>query len=211
MRGPEPANYLIVGLGNPGKTYRETRHNIGFKVIEAFAESKNVIFRKEKDFKGELGKGTESTGTFWLLKPLTYMNLSGEAVKACRDFYRIKEENILVVSDDFELPFGSLRLRAGGSSGGHNGLKSIEFELGTREYPRLRCGIDKPQDPVTDYVLGEFSDEERRVLPEFIERAVHVIDTWLLLGIEQAIRKASSSKEKGLGDSKDEKGKDKAL
>lgn len=177
---------LIVGLGNPGKKYANTRHNIGFMVVDELARIKNILFKKEAKFKGEIAKAAAEE--IFVLKPLTYMNLSGESVRAVTDYYQIPLENILVVSDDFALPFGELRLRPGGSSGGQNGLKSIEEELQTNQYPRLRFGIGSPNgQPAEDYVLEAFTKAEEKALTEIIERAVNAIETWLTLGIEKAM------------------------
>ncbi len=189
------ARYLIVGLGNPGREYQSTRHNIGFEIVKEFAEQKKISFQKEKVFKGELAKYKESIGVIFVFKPLVYMNLSGEAVRKCIDFYQIALENILIVSDDFALPFGELRLRGQGSSGGHNGLKSIEEVLGTQNYCRLRCGIGEPEEAAAkQYVLEEFTIEERKTLPEFIARAVLAIEEWLSLGVDKAMKSVNSKK-----------------
>lgn len=181
--------YLIVGLGNPGKTYVKTRHNIGFRILEVFAEQKGLEFHKDKSFKAALAKGKTEHGALYLLKPQTYMNLSGEAVQLCSRFYEIPVENLLIIADDFALSFGELRLRRQGSSGGHNGLKSIEHHLGTQEYPRLKVGIGYPgQKSWPDYVLEEFTPEENKSLPEVIANAVEAMDLWLQQGIDAAMR-----------------------
>ncbi len=191
----ERASHLIVGLGNPGKKYENTRHNIGFKIVDAFVEAKKVFFRKKKECKGEIAKGIEPEGNYWVLKPHTYMNLSGEAVKACKDSYEIPEESILVVSDDLDLPFGELRMKPQGSSGGHNGLKSIEYYLQTREYPRLRFGIGRPEGRDSEeFVLEEFSGEEKKLLPGLIQDAAQAVDLWLRLGIQKAMMSVNGKK-----------------
>ncbi len=153
--------YLIVGLGNIGAEYAETRHNIGFKVLDAFAEASNAVFGA-----GRYGAVCETKykgRTFVLLKPSTYMNLSGKAVSYWMQAGKIEPENLLVVVDDIALPFGTLRLRARGSDGGHNGLKNIALMLGSENYARLRFGVggDFPRGHQVDYVLGEWTDQER--------------------------------------------------
>lgn len=179
--------YLIVGLGNIGSEYSETRHNIGFKVLDAFAEASGVPFcsarygdRAEVRFKGRI---------FVLIKPSTYMNLSGKAVRYWLDKEKIERADMLVILDDLALPLGTLRLRARGSDGGHNGLKSIDALLGSNDYPRLRCGIgsDFPQGYQIDHVLGEWSSEEKVVLKDEIAAAVEVIKSFGTQGVERTM------------------------
>lgn len=147
---------LIVGLGNPDKQYINTRHNVGFMVLDDFANATNLNFKPERKFKGDICLTKE----FILLKPMTYMNLSGESVQAVSSYYKILPKDILVISDDFNLPFEKLRLRASGSAGGHNGLKSIIQQLGSMEFNRLRVGIGDPGNDSVDFVLGKFSKNE---------------------------------------------------
>lgn len=182
--------YLLVGLGNPGKQYQDTRHNIGFQVVTAFAERHQLPFRKEASLHGELAKGMLATGEKVLvLMPLTYVNRSGEAVKACVRYFRIALDRLLVVSDEVALPFGKLRLSERGSAGGHNGLKSIEEQLGTQYYARLRFGVgDRQHGDLADHVLGKFNEEERRSLGALIEQAREVLDIWTTKGGEPAKR-----------------------
>ncbi len=181
--------YLIVGLGNPGKAYDETRHNIGFRVLRAYAQKKGLAFRQTSGFAAELAQGNFEGKKIVLLLPLTYMNSSGEAVRVCQQYFEIAHENLLVVCDDIALPFGRLRFRAKGSSGGHNGLKSIEQHLGTSEYPRLRVGIgEQIGEALTEHVLGKFTSEEKQNLPQVIENATEAVESWLSLGIEGAMR-----------------------
>jgi len=162
---------LIVGLGNPGSDYEETRHNIGFKVIDALASTLRATNISKSEFKGELYKSSN----IFLLKPTTYMNLSGESVIAVSKYYKI--ENILVIHDDLDLKFGAIRFKRGGGHGGHNGLKSIDKHCGS-DYIRVRLGIDKPTDPrfsVSDYVLGRFNADEQKTLASVIEKAKEAI------------------------------------
>lgn len=158
--------YLIVGLGNIGSEYAGTRHNIGFNVLDALAGASNALFTTGRY--GDLAQIRHKGRTLILLKPSTYMNLSGKAVRYWMDAEKIAPENLLVVSDDIALPFGTLRLRPRGSAGGHNGLKSIVELLGTEEFARMRFGVggDFPKGHQVDYVLGEWSEEERAALPD---------------------------------------------
>lgn len=192
---------LIVGLGNPGKAYDETRHNIGFQVLKAYAQKKGLVFRETTGFVGELAQGRFYEKKVVLLLPLTYMNSSGEAVSVCSRYFEVASESLLVVCDDIALPFGALRLKAQGSSGGHNGLKSIEQHLGTQEFPRLRVGIgEKKGEILTEHVLGKFTAEERKDLPEIIERSIEAIELWLSAGIDSAMRAVNRQKTEEIGE-----------
>jgi len=176
----ESRKELIVGLGNPGKKYEFTRHNFGQMVLYAFAEKNHFSFKKEREFKGEVAKGTWKKGKIFLLFPTTYMNLSGQAVRKIVDFYKISLENILIISDDAALPFGNHRFRDKGSAGGHNGLKSIEESLGTQDYQRLKLGVGEPLVGfLEDYVLSPFTKEEQEKLPEMITQGVTFLEEWL--------------------------------
>ena len=179
-----PSLRLIVGLGNPGREYADTRHNVGFMIAERMAAKSGVAFRTEKNWRSSVARA----GDLVLAKPLTYMNLSGEAVRAVGDFYKIAPAQMLVVLDDMALPLGRLRLRGDGSAGGHNGLRSIIEHLGTQAVPRLRIGIGEA-DPgaVVGHVLGRFSLEERDALAQSLDRAEAVIDCLRADGIEAAM------------------------
>jgi PTH1 family peptidyl-tRNA hydrolase len=159
---------LFVGLGNPGSQYEETRHNIGFKVIDKLIDDFNAREISKTSFHGKLYR---SSNTFFL-KPTTYMNLSGKSLLSVKQFFKIELENVIVIHDDIDLPFGALRFKKGGGHGGHNGLKSIDALIG-KEYIRVRVGVGKPEHrtQVADYVLGEFSKEES----ESLERLVNHI------------------------------------
>lgn len=151
---------LIVGLGNPGKEYEQTRHNSGFMVMDAIADQLNIEMNQNK-FKALVGKGNVNGQSVLLMKPQTYMNLSGEAVRSAIDFFHIDVEDILVIYDDLDLPVGKIRLREKGSAGGQNGMKNIIAHLHTQEFNRIRVGIGKdPRIPVVDYVLGKFRSNE---------------------------------------------------
>lgn len=185
---------VIVGLGNPGKKYELTRHNIGVLVAKKVASRLNATFKEEKKFHADIAKGAFQTGfEFHVLLPTTYMNESGRAVKAYLDFYRIATSQLIVVSDDVELPFGQHRFRQKGSSGGHNGLKSIEALLGTQEYSRLKMGVGKDLAGVTlaDYVLDIFKPSELLLLGDFVEKGVDFI----LSSTNEPVQTASSSRE----------------
>ena len=179
--------YLIVGLGNIGDEYRGTRHNIGFRILDAFAEASNISFSSGRY--GDIAEGRLKNKQFILLKPSTYMNLSGNAVRYWKTKENIELENILVLVDDLALPFGAIRLKGRGSDAGHNGLKNIAQMLGTDAYPRLRFGIgnDFPRGCQIDYVLGQFTLDERQRLPQRVDVAVDAIKTYILAGLQTAM------------------------
>ncbi len=175
--------YLIIGLGNPGYKYEETRHNIGFKVVEAFAKECDASFEVKK--LGEIAQAKYKGRQILLLKPNTFMNLSGKAVNYWMQTEKIPIENILVITDDLALPFGKLRMKGKGSSGGHNGLKDIQAVLNSTEYARLRFGVGdefKPGQQV-DYVLGEWNPHEKATLEERIKIATEFIKGFSTIGI----------------------------
>jgi len=179
--------YLIAGLGNIGSEYSNTRHNIGFIVLDALAKASNINFNDSRY--GSIAELKYKGRTYILLKPSTYMNLSGKAVSYWLQKEKIPSEKLLVVLDDIALPLGSLRLRAGGSDGGHNGLKSIDGILGNQNYARLRFGIggNFPKGYQVDYVLGEWSDEEKKVLLERLKVASDIILSFGTIGIERTM------------------------
>ncbi len=181
---------LIVGLGNPGQKYSETRHNVGFQVIATLAERNGVksTFRKHEAL---LGKGTIAGEKVILAQPLTYMNNSGRAVVKLLSEYNIKSENLLVIYDDIDLPTGEIRIKLKGRSGGHRGLKSIIDQLGTNEFPRIRIGIDHPGDreEVVNYVLERFSRAERKEIDAAIDSVIEALELIISDGFEQAMNK----------------------
>ena len=179
--------YLIVGLGNIGSEYAETRHNIGFKVLDALAEASNTVFTSSRY--GAVAEMRHKGRTLVMLKPSTYMNLSGNAVRYWKEKENIETDHILVLVDDIALPFGAIRLKPRGSDAGHNGLKNIAQMLGTDAYPRLRFGIgsDYPRGCQVDYVLGPFPPEQRAELPARIDVAIEAIRTFCLAGIQNAM------------------------
>ena len=179
--------YLIAGLGNIGSKYSNTRHNIGFMVLDALAKASNISFNDARY--GSVAEVKHKGRTFILLKPSTYMNLSGKALSYWLQKEKIPLENLLVIVDDIALPLCTLRLRAAGSDGGHNGLKSIDEVLGTKDYARLRFGIggDFPKGYQVDYVLGQWTDEETKQLPESMKAASDIIFSFGTIGIERTM------------------------
>lgn len=179
--------YLIVGLGNIGQEYRNTRHNIGFRILDALAEASNISF--ETGRYGDVAKMRLKNKQLVLLKPSTYMNLSGNAVRYWKQQENIDIENILICVDDIALPFGAIRIKSSGSDAGHNGLKNIAEMLGTQSYPRLRFGIgdNYARGCQIDYVLGNFTPEEEKALPERINVAVEAVKDFVLCGIGHAM------------------------
>lgn len=170
---------LIVGLGNPGHKYEFTRHNIGFMAIDNYAKNNNIIIDKQK-FDGLFVKTNINGNDIILLKPLKYMNLSGEVIKKFIDFYKINIEDILIISDDLDMKIGKIKLKAKGSSGGHNGLKNIENHLKTQEYKRLKIGISNNKNIETkEYVLSKFTGEDLRIVQETINKTVNILNDFL--------------------------------
>jgi PTH1 family peptidyl-tRNA hydrolase len=185
---------LIVGLGNPGKTYDRTRHNIGFAAVEALAHKHGLEFKKQLKFKGSLAVGKIGEDPVILLMPQTFMNLSGEAVALVMHYYQVDLSRLLIITDDIALPLGQLRIRINSSSGGHNGLKSVENCLQTNRYPRLRIGVgDRAEGDLADYVLAKFSQEEEKLIPGVLERVVQSIELWLDKGLTSAMNFANKN------------------
>lgn len=181
---------LIAGLGNPGSTYVGTPHNLGFEVADALARRWGVAWREVGRWRAAVARRTGGEFAINLVKPLTYMNLSGEAVGAVADFYGIESAEILVIADDFNLPMGRIRLRASGTDGGHNGLKSIIQHLGTTEFPRLRVGCGPPEGAIRDaigFVLGRMGSKERAWAERIVDRAADAAEAILEIGLERAM------------------------
>ena len=176
---------LIAGLGNPGLRYKNTRHNVGFLVINRISKKFKIAVKKRK-YKGLLGKGSLGSEKVSLFMPQTYMNLSGEAIREIVKKEKIAFEDILIIYDDIDLRLGLMRLRQKGGSGGHKGLKSIIESLGTPEIPRLRIGIDKGRD-VVNFVLSPFNSKEKPILKGIIEEAAECAVTWVLAGPDKAM------------------------
>jgi PTH1 family peptidyl-tRNA hydrolase len=180
---------IIVGLGNPGAKYGKTRHNVGFMVIDRFARKYDMVC-SQKRFQALFCKGCIGKEETILLKPLTYMNLSGAAVKEAAGMYKCELNDILVVCDDLDLPLGKIRIRRNGGCGGHRGLESVKEHLGSSGFSRLRIGIGRPVfgDPA-DYVLSEFSKEEEVVIMDALEGVCDALSTWVLDGMEACMNK----------------------
>ena len=173
---------LIVGLGNPGKDYASTRHNVGFSFLDYYLDTKNIHEKWSKKFDGEYIQTTIEKEKVIFLKPLTYMNLSGNSVIQLVQYFHVELDDILIISDDLDLNIGNFKLKDSGSSGGHNGLKSIENQLGSNQYKRLKIGISKNNDMDTkDYVLGSFSKEDKETLNELFKQLVLVLDDYFVL------------------------------
>jgi PTH1 family peptidyl-tRNA hydrolase len=184
---------LLVGLGNPGKRYEGTRHNIGFVVIDQFARSCQAG-RFLNRFDAEIAEGMEGEQKLLLVKPQTFMNLSGRAVRQVVDFYQVPHEDLLVICDDVNLPLGQLRARARGTHGGHNGLRDIQNHLGTTEYSRLRIGVGAPEGrDMADYVLDRFQPGERQVVEDAVIRAMQAVAVWVGEGIEACMNRFNSN------------------
>lgn len=195
--------YLIAGLGNIGSEYAETRHNIGFKVLDALAAASNAVFRTERY--GDVAEMRFKGRTFLLLKPSTYMNNSGNAVRYWLRKEKVEPAELLVVLDDLALPLGTIRMRAKGNDGGHNGLKGIDACIGTNAYPRLRCGIghDFRQGQQVDYVLGEWLPEEKETLRSVIGMASEAVLSFGTQGVERTMNLFNK---KGVGAETDKNG-----
>lgn len=187
--------YLIVGLGNPGREYEHTRHNAGFDAIDVLAGKLGADV-KEKKHKGLCGKGMIAGEKVILLKPQTFMNLSGESVRAAADFYKIDAEHMIVLYDDIDLDVGKLRVRAKGSAGGHNGIKNIIAHMGTQEFPRVRIGVGAKPDrmDLADYVLERFSQVERPVMEDAFEEAAEAAIAVVEDGIDAAMNRFNRKK-----------------
>lgn len=179
--------YLIVGLGNIGSEYKNTRHNIGFNILDALAKASNVVFKTEK--LGDITKVKFKGRTLVCLKPSTYMNLSGKAVNYWMQKEKIPLENVLIITDDLALPFGTLRMKGKGSDGGHNGLKNINLVLNNQKYARLRFGVgaEFSKGKQIDYVLGQWNEEENKTLQERIEQSINFINGFCTIGVEKTM------------------------
>jgi len=183
---------LIVGLGNPEPKYDNTRHNIGFAVVDELAKVWQMPLKENKRFQGLFSEGTSQGGQkVRLLKPLTYMNRSGQAVRAVTDWYKVESRSVLVIYDDMDLPVGRLRMRLSGSAGGHNGMKSIIAHLGSQEFSRLRLGIGKSdgEKETINHVLGKFAPEEFKIMDEILYISLKAIELGLKEGIEQSMNR----------------------
>jgi len=182
--------FLIVGLGNPGADYAKTRHNAGFLLVEKLAARWKCDWTNEKKFRARIAKTERDGKKILLCEPQTFMNLSGETVGALKNFYQLPLTQVLVAADDADLPVGTIRLRASGSSGGHHGLESIEQHVASREFARLKIGIGRKDGlrEITGHVLGKFDFAESELMEKVLERAVDQIEIWLNAGVEKAMQ-----------------------
>lgn len=184
--------FLIVGLGNPGREYERTRHNAGFMLVDRLAEDWRAGWNGEKKFKAVTAKASPAGKRVILVKPQTFMNLSGEAAGPLKNFYRVPPANVLVAVDDANLPLGTVRLRPDGSPGGHHGLESVEQVLGTRAWPRLKLGIGRnspEQREISGHVLGRFATDEMTVFEQVLGHAARQVTCWLNDGAEKAMNR----------------------
>lgn len=181
--------FVIVGLGNPGRKYQNTRHNLGFITLDRLAEKHNIKVSKIS-FKALVGDGSINNQKVLLVKPQTYMNLSGESVREVLSYYKVDTENLIVIYDDIDVEAGKLRIRKKGSAGSHNGMKSIIYQIQSEEFPRVRIGIGgQRRMSLRDFVTGGFSKEEKPLLEDAVERGVEAIENILVNGIDQAMNK----------------------
>ena len=189
-------SYLVVGLGNIGPEYAKTRHNMGFMVLDAWAQASDTSFNTQRY--GDMAVLTVKGRTLYLLKPSTYMNLSGNAVRYYLQKLPVTEERLIVICDDINLPFGTIRMRKNGSDGGHNGLRNIAEMIGTEDYCRIRMGVghDFHEGEQVDYVLGELSDEEREEMPELCKKVSQGVLDWIFVGAERAMNVLNTKKVK---------------
>ena len=196
----EKAMYIIAGLGNPTKEYEKTRHNVGFEVIDVLDYGRIVFDGNNAAslFKGYYGKAVIGGEKVILLKPQTFMNLSGESVRAAADFYKVDPDHIIVVYDDVSLDVGQLRIRTKGSAGGHNGIKNIIAHLGTQEFPRIKVGVGNkpPRMDLADYVLGRFPKEERGLMEDAFKEAAEAVEVLVKEGAGIAMNRFNGHKEK---------------
>lgn len=187
--------FLIVGLGNPEEKYNNTRHNIGFEAVDYIADKYNIDINRKK-FKGVYGEGFIGNEKVILMKPTTYMNLSGECIREVIDFYKLTNEDILVIYDDISLDVGRIRIRPKGSAGGHNGIKSIISHLGTDEFSRIKIGVGQPKGDLVNHVLGKFSKEENEVLEESLEATKLATETIIKEDTQAGMNKFNGFKAK---------------
>ena len=191
LSGGSGIQWLVVGLGNPGAKYESTRHNMGFLVVDKLAQNEKLKFNKLR-FKAWTATWEVGGEKVLLMKPQTYMNLSGEAVGQAARFYKIPADHVLVISDDIALPAGKLRIRAGGSAGGHNGLKNIIQHLGTDRFPRIKVGVGSPQQAeydIADWVTGKPMGEDQKVIIEALDKAVAAIPVLIEQGVDRAMNR----------------------
>jgi PTH1 family peptidyl-tRNA hydrolase len=187
--------YLIVGLGNPGREYANTRHNIGFRCVDALAARHGLVFDDKKRSKARIALGSIQERRVLLAKPQTYMNLSGGAVQGLAAFYRVLPAQVMVIFDDLDLPVGTLRIRPKGGAGGHKGVTDIIHRLGTQDFPRIRVGIGRPNEQMdpSSYVLRPFDGQDEEEMARTVERVLLAVETWLSAGIDLAMSRCNGS------------------
>ena len=187
-------SYLVVGLGNIGPEYARTRHNMGFMVLDAWSQASNAVFTTQRY--GDLASLSIKGRNVWLLKPSTYRNLSGNAVRYWLQKLPVTQERLIVICDDINLPFGTLRMRKNGSDGGHNGLKNIAETLGSTDYVRIRMGVghDFSRGAQVDYVLGNLSEEESSQMPELCKSVIQGVNDWIFAGADRAMNVLNAKK-----------------
>ena len=187
-------SYLVVGLGNIGPEYAHTRHNMGFMVLDAWSQASNAVFTTQRY--GDVASLSVKGRNIYLLKPSTYMNLSGNAVRYWLQKLPVTEERLIVICDDINLPFGTLRMRKNGSDGGHNGLKNIAETIGTTSYARIRMGVghDFSQGAQVDYVLGNLSEEEQQQMPQLCKSVIQGVIDWIFVGADRAMNVLNTKK-----------------
>ncbi|MGG7059499.1 aminoacyl-tRNA hydrolase [Clostridium nigeriense] len=185
--------FLVVGLGNPGKEYDGTRHNIGFEAVDYISKKYNIDVNRTK-FKGVFGEGFINGCKVVLLKPTTYMNLSGESIREAINFYKLEKEEVIVIYDDISLEVGKLRIREKGSAGGHNGIKSIIANMSTDVFPRIKIGVGQPKGDLVSHVLGKFSKEELQDLNEVIDASAKAVEIIIKDGTKEAMNELNGFK-----------------
>lgn len=199
LKGPSPAEYLIVGLGNPGEEYAHTRHNAGFRCLEVLAARHGLSFREKRGY-ARIARGVIAGRSVVLARPYTFMNRSGRSVAALCRHLKLPPERLLIVHDDLDLPLGTIRLRARGGAAGHKGMLSVIAALGTEDFPRLRLGIGRPADPDTDlvnYVLQPLTPQEEEAWKPALERAADAVECFLREGLEKAMERFNRTPTKG--------------
>jgi PTH1 family peptidyl-tRNA hydrolase len=189
---------VVVGLGNPGPRYTGTRHNVGYAVVDLLAQGPRAG-RFQSRFQSQVAELVEDADKLLLVKPETFMNLSGRCVRQFMDYYQVPLPDLLVVCDDINLPLGKLRVRARGSHGGHNGLRNIQEHLGSADYARLRIGVDAPRDDAVDHVLGRFKPAERPVIEDAVGLAVQAVVVWVNQGVEACMNRYNAGTEQKQG------------
>jgi PTH1 family peptidyl-tRNA hydrolase len=193
--------YIIFGLGNPGNKYEDTRHNVGFNTLDYLAAQYGIKINKLKH-KSLIGEGIIQGNKIILVKPQTFMNLSGEAIREVKEWYKAENENIIVIYDDISLDVGKIRVKQKGSAGGHNGIKSIIYQINSEVFPRIKIGVGSPANPnyeLADYVLGKFSNEEKKTIYNIIEKVSDAVVVFIQAGIQEAMNRYNGGNDESTG------------